>query len=179
MKNLLTLILTAILLWTPNDSKGENTQRYQEQFFNHVSQLCGRSFVGKTLYPNTPDDPFVGAKLVINFSSCSDNEIRVPFQVDQDTSRTWLIQKTSKGLLLKHDHRHPDGTPDKITMYGGYSQKGNALSQSFNADKHTKSILPAAATNVWTLSFDSDKKQLFYYLERHAKPRYRAVFDLK
>jgi hypothetical protein len=24
-----------------------------------------------------------------------------------------------EGLQLKHDHRHEDGTPDEVTMYGG------------------------------------------------------------
>ena len=44
--------------------------------------------------------------------------------VGEDRSRTWILTLSEKGLLFKHDHRHPDGTPDKITMYGGWAAEG-------------------------------------------------------
>ena len=148
-------------------------------FLNHFSQYCGQSFEGKTVFPDDPGHDFAGKKLIMNIADCSDTEIRVPFQVGENTSRTWVISQTNKGLLLKHDHRHADGTPDELTMYGGYEDESStALKVSFAADEDTAIMLPEAKTNVWTLSFDEDNKQFTYSLTRHSKPRYEAVFDL-
>ena len=157
-----------------------STQSQQAQFFSQLSGLCGNTYVGKTLYPNVATDPFVGVKLTINFSSCDKTRIHVPFHVGDDTSRTWIITLTDAGLLLKHDHRHKDGTADDVTLYGGYaSSDGTLNSQSFYADEYTAKLIPAAKTNVWQLIIDNDQKTLTYYLERNSKKRYKAVFDLK
>lgn len=51
--------------------------------------------------------------------------------------------------------------------------------QSFPADAETTELIPEAATNVWTLQIDPEKKQFVYYLERQKKPRYKAWFNLK
>jgi len=34
--------------------------------------------------------------------------------------------------------------------------------------------IPAAVTNVWTISLSPDGRKLTYYLERDAKPRFKA-----
>ncbi len=155
------------------------THKTSNGFFNHLSQYCGQSFEGKTVFPDDPGKDFAGKKLVMHVAECSDTEIRVPFKVGDDTSRTWIISRTNKGLLLKHDHRHSDGTPDELTMYGGYAApKSLALAVSFEADVATAIMLPEAKTNVWTMSFDKEQKQFIYFLKRHNKPRYKAVFDL-
>ncbi|WP_444996528.1 hypothetical protein [Aliikangiella sp. IMCC44359] len=154
----------------------DNTQSI---FFEHLTQLCGQSYNGKTVFPDTTQSQFFGKKLTIHISHCEKNTLKIPLQVGNDKSRTWVIAKTSKGLLLKHDHRHPDGTPDKITMYGGYSNnQGTELAQSFIADKETYQMMPEAKTNVWTLSFNQTKTELTYYLERHSKARFKAIFNL-
>jgi hypothetical protein len=65
-------------------------------------------------------------------------------------------------------------------MYGGWAAvEGTVYRQRFPADSATKKLIPEAATNVWTVEIDKEKKQLVYYLERDNKPRYRAVFKLK
>lgn len=152
----------------------------ESSFFKNLSQHCGKIYYGKTVYPDDPGHDFAGKVLVMHVKECSDTEIRVPFKVGEDTSRTWIFTKTDKGLLLKHDHRHADGTPDEVTMYGGYANAlSTATQNNFAADAHTEQLLPKAATNVWSLSFDDDKKLFTYYLERHNEPRYKAVFDLK
>ena len=169
----LTVLTFITLLASCNTHKAPNT------FFNQFSQYCGQSFTGKTVFPDDPGKDFAGKKLVMHIAKCSDTEIRVPFKVGDDTSRTWIISKTNKGLLLKHDHRHVDGTPDEITMYGGYADsQSTALTASFVADEATATMLPEAKTNVWTMSFDKEQKQFTYFLKRHNKPRYKAVFDL-
>jgi hypothetical protein len=80
-------------------------------------------------------------------------------------------------LLLKHDHRHADGTPDAQTNYGGWATSdGSPGRQHFAADEETAKLIPEAATNVWTIEFDPAGEQFVYSLERHAAPRYKAVF---
>ncbi len=148
-------------------------------FFDNLAKHCGQTYTGQSVFPADPNDSFAGKKLIMEITECSDIEIRVPFKVGEDASRTWIITKTNKGLLLKHDHRHEDGTPDKINMYGGYADdKSTSISHSFIADSHTITILPEAKTNVWTLNFDNEKNQFIYYLERHDEPRFKAVFDM-
>lgn len=144
-------------------------------FFERLRAACGANFEGASAFPRDPGDAFAGKPLVATISSCTDTEIRVPFTVGEDRSRTWIITKTGGGLQLKHDHRHADGTPDAQTNYGGLaSHTGSALSQSFSADAYTAQLIPAAATNVWTLSLSEDGKTMSYYLERDGKPRFKA-----
>jgi len=50
---------------------------------------------------------------VLLFVDCSDKEIRIPFRVGEDKSRTWILSLDDRGLLFRHDHRHADGTPEK------------------------------------------------------------------
>lgn len=179
MKNhsLLLLVLISFNTFAEADLK---IQHSQNSFFNNLKIVCGKSFTGKTIFPDDPNHVFAGKHLIIQVASCTDAEIRIPFKVGEDTSRTWILTKLDNRLLLKHDHRHEDGTPDEITMYGGYAnEKGTDLSQSFMADEETKRLVPAGKTNVWTISFDKTQNHLFYYLERNDKPRYKAVFDLE
>src|SRR5690606_21909831 len=109
---------------------------------------------------------------------CTADAVRMPVQVGEDRSRTWIFTRPAAGLELRHDHRHPDGTPDRVTMYGGMAkQGGSARSQAFLADDYTARLVPGAETNVWTVSLSEDGKLLRYRLERHDKPR--AEFVLK
>ena len=52
---------------------------------------------------------------------CTADTIRIPFHVGDDASRTWVVTRTTTGYRLKHDHRHRDGSEDKLTQYGGNS----------------------------------------------------------
>ena len=124
-------------------------------------------------------DPFAGKKLVIHFKKCSDNEFRIAFAVGEDSSRTWVLTNDVKGLLLKHDHRHKDGTPDSITLYGGYSRSAqHEYEHFFPADAYTAELIPAAATNEWNFILSRDRKMLSYILRRDGKLRFHADFDL-
>lgn len=132
------------------------------------------------MFPEEDKNPFKGQELSIYFAACTETEVRIPFRVGEDHSRTWVLTLDEKGLLLKHDHRHEDGTPDAITMYGGYANSnGNAFAQHFPADAYTANLIPAAATNEWSLVLSSDKKTLSYILTRDGQLRFRADFDLR
>lgn len=156
------------------------TPGYQERFFNHLAELCGAVFEGYSSFPDDPEHDFHGQLLTATVARCSENTIRIPFQVGEDRSRTWIITRTPNDLTLKHDHRHSDGTPDEITNYGGTTTAyGSEFSQSFPADAYTAELIPAAATNVWTITLSEDKQQLTYYLERNDQPRFKAILNRK
>lgn len=155
------------------------TQSVEQEFLNNLNKFCGHSFSGTAVFPEGDKNPFAGQVLTIHFAACSENEVRIPFQVGEDKSRTWVLTLDENGLLFKHDHRHEDGTPDEITMYGGYaSSKSNTLQQFFPADEYTAKLIPAAATNEWTLALGADKKTLSYILKRDGQLRFHAAFDL-
>ena len=154
----------------------------QQLFFANLKSLCGATYVGVTEFPlNEPDHPLGGGKqLTIHFASCSETEIRIPLQAGEDKSRTWVLTLRDGKLLLKHDHRHPDGTPDKQTNYGGWATDGGtAQRQQFAADEETAKLIPEAATNVWTIEIDAVRQRFGYSLERNKAPRYRAAFKLQ
>ncbi|MEM9300553.1 MAG: alpha/beta fold hydrolase [Pseudomonadota bacterium] len=148
-----------------------------DTFFDQLNQLCGARFVGESVFPEDPGDAFRGQQLVAEFSHCDGNQVRIPFAVGEDRSRTWILTRQEDGgLLFKHDHRHADGTPDEITNYGGFAAgPGSPLSQSFPADAFTAELIPEAATNVWTLIVSADGTELTYDLTRRGAPRFRAI----
>src|SRR3546814_11713169 len=75
--------------------------------------------------------------------------IEIPFHIDGlgpnggwDRSRTWIVSRTGAGLRLKHDHRHADGTPHAVTLYGGdTADAGTAARQNFPVDAESMAIL--------------------------------------
>lgn len=122
------------------------------------------------------DSAIARERLVMHVRSCSADEIRIPFHVGENRSRTWMITRSATGARLKHDHRHEDGTPDRITQYGGDTRgeiSGTTL--DFFADAETAAMLPAAATNVWTMSIDG---RTFHYKLTRANRRFHVAFDL-
>lgn len=178
MRNFPHLMLALLLTFSSANVLADIAapQTAQQQFFQRLTTLCGASFSGQTAFPVDKTDPFAGKELRATLKHCTPEEIRIPFSVGEDRSRTWLLRWQQGRLELRHDHRHEDGTPDAVTMYGGLaSDSGSALQQSFPADSYTASLIPAAATNVWTLSLNEQGTELTYYLERDGKPRFKAT----
>jgi hypothetical protein len=156
---------------------GAHAADARDQFMTTLHSMCGQRFEGGLSYAVDPKNDFAGKKISTEVI-CSSADVRMPVRVGEDRSRTWIFTLGAAGLDLRHDHRHADGTPDAVTMYGGLaSDAGSARSQSFLADAHTAKIVPGAETNVWTVSVSTDGEVLTYRLERHAKPR--AEFVLK
>lgn len=156
------------------------------QFFHALQQLCGKRFTGVIVADQPPpaaDDPFTGRALEMHVRDCSADEVRIPFAVGEDRSRTWVITRTATGLRLKHDHRHSDGTPDALTMYGGDTvAPGTAQRQSFPADAETLTLFKAqdravSLTNVWALEL-VEGRYFIYELARPTGRLFRVRFDL-
>jgi hypothetical protein len=152
----------------------------QEAFWTAIRAHCGRAYEGRVAVSTgaAGDTAMAGKRLVMHVRECGANEIRVPFHVGDDRSRTWVLTRTPAGLRLKHDHRHEDGTPDAITQYGGDTRgSGSATSQSFPADAHTVSLNPVYGTNVWTMEIEPGT--FAYELIRVGTDRrFRVDFDL-
>jgi Tol biopolymer transport system component len=88
------------------------------------------------------------------------------------------LTRVDDRILLKHDHRHEDGKPDDVTMYGGFSaNSGSAERQVFPADEETAKLIPAAVSNVWWI--DLTKDIFTYNLRRVGTDRFFSIaFDL-
>ncbi|MBC7931925.1 MAG: hypothetical protein H7Z38_15305 [Rubrivivax sp.] len=176
------LLGACALVWRGAPAAGASAQAKgaQDAFFSNLKKLCGKKFEGATNFPANAEHPLAGKRLVMHIETCGEREIRIPFHIAEDRSRTWVLTMTAQGLLFKHDHRHADGTPDRVTMYGGLAalKDGTARTQRFPADARTAELIPEAKTNVWTLEISADGKRFMYYLERNNEPRYRAYFDL-
>lgn len=154
----------------------------QGRFFANLRALCGQAFAGRVVSTDAADAAFANAQLVMHVRTCSNDEIRVPFHVGENRSRTWVITRTATGLLLKHDHRHEDGSPDALTQYGGdTATQGSTERQEFPADDFSKSLfvennIPQSAANVWALEVHPSR--LFAYELRRPNRHFRVEFDL-
>lgn len=94
-------------------------------------------------------------------------------------SRTWVLTRSKSSITLKHDHRHEDGSEDKVTQYGGTStNEGFAHMQIFPADIQTQKTIPTAASNVWWITINDSS--FTYNLRRIGSDRLFTVsFNLK
>lgn len=151
--------------------------RGSQQFWEKLKAYCGQSFEGQITAGASADDSFTGKKLVMHVKSCEEYRIRIPFFVGDDKSRTWVLTKSNDILSLKHDHRHEDGSPDKITQYGGTStNSGVSGIQFFPADQETSDLIGYASTNVWWITIDDNS--FTYNLKRIGTERvFTVTFD--
>lgn len=178
MKRKRTLLFSILLIFLISCTSSDKEESGQHEYFAMLEEMCGQEFRGETVFPEDPEHEMHGADLYMKIESCSDDEIRMPFHVNDDRSRTWMLSKTDEGLLLKHDHRDPEtGIEHDLTQYGGYSNIHGAKNiQYFEADEETAQMLPEAATNVWMMEVNPKEGTFTYYLERNNQPRYRAEF---
>lgn len=148
-------------------------------FWQQLQTLCDQSFAGKLITHPAGEDGFVGKALLMHVRDCSEDEIRIPFHVGEDRSRTWVVRLQDKRLSLKHEHRHEDGELDAVTNYGGTaSNAGRADRQYFPADEQTREVIEAAFSNVWTLAL-TPGDTFTYGLRRLGTPRvFQIDFDL-
>ncbi|HUE82536.1 MAG TPA: hypothetical protein VMM84_10535 [Pyrinomonadaceae bacterium] len=149
-------------------------------FWKELQALCGKAFAGEVAAAPADDTTFKAKALLMHVRSCEGDRIRIPFVVGEDRSRTWVLTRMKDRILLKHDHRHEDGTPDKVTMYGGLTTSiGMPTRQMFPADQETFEIIPAAATNVWWIDLVPGE-HFTYNLRRMGSERHFSIkFNLK
>ncbi|GGW33986.1 hypothetical protein GCM10007383_18660 [Arenibacter certesii] len=145
------------------------------QFWNNLTTHCGKAFEGEIVAGGKEGDGFTGEKLVMHVRACGEKDIRIPFFVGEDKSRTWVLTMRDDNLiLLKHDHRLRDGSDDEVTMYGGLSPNtGLAGIQFFPADQFTSDLIAYASNNVWWITLDDTS--FTYNLRRVGSDRFFSV----
>ena len=158
------------------------------QFMAALAQHCGQAFAGRVV-TNVPasatPDPFDGKALVMHVRGCQtpERELRVPFHVGEDRSRTWVLTRVGDGLRLKHDHRHADGSPDAVTLYGGDTREaGSAARQAFPVDAESVAMfertgLAGSVRNTWAMEVEPGRR-VVYELSRPDGRLFRVEFDL-
>lgn len=157
--------------------------RYMEpNLFDRLSLHCGKAFEGAVVSEDPRDADFAAARLVMHVRECSPTQIRVPFHVGEDRSRTWVITRLDDGRLrLKHDHRHEDGSEDVLTQYGGETEAvPSGETAAFPADDESRALfarenIPASMANIWSMSVSEDA---FTYALNRPDRRFEARFDL-
>jgi hypothetical protein len=153
-----------------------------------LARRCGQAYAGvvEIDVPETADSAFAGKPLVMHVRECGRDAARVPFHVGDDRSRTWVFTRTRAGLRLKHDHRHADGSPDGLTMYGGDAALASApeapvLRIEFPVDAESVAMFKAqgrevSVTNTWAVEMSGNR--FVYELSRPGGRLFRVVFDL-
>ncbi|MBR9728165.1 hypothetical protein ACFOD0_09085 [Shewanella intestini] len=153
----------------------------QDAFLENIKAYCGQAFAGKVVSTDAADKDFASQHLVMHVRECDKDQVKIPFHVGEDHSRTWVLTKSDQGIQLKHDHRHKDGTEDAVTMYGGdTADKGTAHWQSFPVDafsiaNFTANGLTASVTNVWHMGIADNT---FTYQLTRENRNFEVVFDL-
>lgn len=147
-------------------------------FWEKLSKHCGKAYEGVVTTEISDNDPFAGKRLVMHVVGCGEGFIHIPFFVGDDKSRTWVLTMENGLIKFKHDHRHEDGSEDKVTRYGGTSPNtGMDNIQFFPADQETADLIPYAANNVWWITLDENS--FTYNLRRIGTERLFTVkFDL-
>ena len=154
-----------------------------DAFLDALRGHCGKAYAGRITANDPPPatDAFAGQRLVMHVRECGEAELKVPFHVGEDRSRTWVLTRTPAGLRLKHDHRHTDGSPDAVTMYGGdTAEPGSSSRQEFPVDLESREMftrekLTASLTNVWAMEIS--RRTFVYELARPGR-LFRVEFDL-
>lgn len=152
-------------------------------FFANLKALCGKAFEGRVVSTDAADEAMASERLVMHVRDCDEagQVVRVPFQVGENRSRTWVVSRTEEGLRLKHDHRHEDGSEDAVTQYGGDSAAASTERMEFPADQYsvnlfTREKLPASVTNVWAMELKPGA--VFAYELNRPQRHLRVEFDL-
>jgi hypothetical protein len=154
----------------------------QDAFFQNLTALCGQRFEGKVVTTDAQDADFASSRLLMHVRDCSAEEIRIPFWVGEDRSRTWVITRTEEGLRLKHDHRDPDGTTHTLHWYGGdTANEGTATRQEFPVDQESIDLFNAndakvSTTNVWAVEVNPE--QTYVYELKRENRHMRVEFDV-
>jgi hypothetical protein len=152
-------------------------------WFESLADLCGQgAFAGQLVSDDAVDADFKTSALIAGPATCTEGEVRIPFAVDEDRSRTWVITETEAGLRFKHDHRHKDGTKDVLTWYGGdVLGEGTVNRQEFPVDAETRTLftqqdIEVSNQNTWAMDIVPGET-LTYQMWRPNR-NFQVEFDL-
>lgn len=162
---------------------GTDSPAPEALYFERLSGLCnGEAYAGTLVSDDAVDADFKTATMIMGPARCDGLTVRIPFAVDEDRSRTWVITRTEDGVRLKHDHRHEDGSEDALTQYGGDSTPpGTAQRQDYPVDEETRALFIAqeievSTQNTWTVEIAPG--EVFAYQMSRPERLFRVEFDL-
>lgn len=184
MRSLLVLLLTMLVAACVAREPASAVATPSDAFFERLLALCGNAYAGRLGAHDASDLAAFAGTPVMHVRECDADEIRIPFHVGDDRSRTWVITRGTQGLRLKHEHRHPDGSADVIDRYGGDNAgpaAGSASRQEFPADVESKAMFDAAGMqasidNTWAIEIEPGKR--FVYELRRPNRHFSVEFDL-
>ena len=173
----------AFAVFVTSGCGGNSTASPSAEYFERLTQLCdGQAYAGRLVSNDEADADFQGVEMTIGPATCRGLEVRVPFRVGEDRSRTWEITRTVDGIRLKHDHRHRDGTEDVLTQYGGDSDGIITVARhDFPADQETKDLfvregIEVSTQNTWSVEIEPG--EMFAYQMSRPNRLFRVEFDL-
>jgi hypothetical protein len=180
-------IAAALLILLGGCATTNVRERTHYAFLENIRALAGQAFEGRVVTSDAADREMAGQRLIMHVLASgtdanNNSYIRIPFHVGADRSRTWVITETGRGLRLKHDHRHEDGSEDSRTQYGGDTAgEGTSTRQEFPADQYSKDLfvrenIPQSVTNVWAVEVLPGRT--FAYELRRPGRHFRVEFDL-
>lgn len=185
------LLFGIILVNACNRAPSSGTQRHENDvlkaaisdqevgFLNNLSVLCGKSFRGEQSFMAADRESWADKDFVMHVELCDEERIHIPFHLDDDQSRTWMFLVEDGRLRFRHDHRHADGSPEDLTLYGGYSDgEGTAFRQHFPADQYTIDLLADTLGRQWNIIMDEALTKLSYQLQYKGEIVFQADFDL-
>ncbi|HUP18715.1 MAG TPA: hypothetical protein VM778_02045 [Gemmatimonadota bacterium] len=144
----------------------------QAAFWRHLQALCPAAAEGRLLRApegDTQIDP--GARLVVHFWECGDQELRFPLHVGENHSRTWVFIRHADALELRHDHRHEDGLEESNTWYGASTaDQGTATRQEFVFERDGMMV-------GWQVEIEPGRR-FTYGTTRAGEWRHHLEFDL-
>jgi hypothetical protein len=83
-------------------------------------------------------------------------------------------------IKLKHDHRHKDGTAERLTQYGGTATNyGTETRQIFPADAYTAALIATGAANVWWFDLVPGEHFTYNLVRLGTDRKYSIRFDLR
>jgi hypothetical protein len=149
----------------------------QEGFWQRLTRLCGGRHPGRMT--EGADSVFVRNRLSIQVGGCTAREVRIGFVIGPDSSRSWVVRKVEGGLVLRHEMAG-GGTGGGVSGYGGRTREpGSPARQDFAADAETARLLPAAASNVWSLEIVPGRSLAYTLSRPGVDRRFRLEFDLR
>jgi hypothetical protein len=144
----------------------------QDAFWENLQGLCEAAYPGVMLQVpegDTQVDP--DADLIVHFWQCGDEELRFPFHVDENRSRTWFFIRHADAIEIRHDHRHKDGTEEANTWYGASTlDEGTATRQEFVTERNGIRV-------GWRVEIHPGDRYVYGTI-RDGEWRHHAEFDL-
>lgn len=183
-KHYVVILLVTLVLASCGQAPREAEERIalpaeEQAFLDNLASLCGQSFRGEETYMQEGRESWAHLDFVMHVTLCEDDRVYIPFHLSDDTSRTWMFINENGRLRFRHDHRYPDGTPERNTLYGGYSDgNGTAFAQYFPKDEYSRELLDGNFGREWHVILDEDMTTFSYRLLYSGEIVFQADFDL-